>query len=270
VTVEQWERVQAAIAGNELARYNDADKDNMPLLNRGIAYCGHCGARAIVAKHATGYRGYACPNRSGKRQGKPACSGGAWFIKSDPVDAGVWAQVQEMRSDTERFRTMMLAPLQETQAKLEQANRQEANLAAELEQAKKERDTISRRMTSEEDDDIVAMYRTRYKETLALITSLEARQGSQDRKADRLRAYLDTLFSAATGWQDAEGNEVAPDVILSAIAPTPGRDQKRNLLRAIGARVLLYSSKSDYAKANAGKRWDLQLIPDVDLLNTTT
>jgi site-specific DNA recombinase len=270
VTVEQWERVQAAIAGNELARYNDADKDNMPLLNRGIAYCGHCGARSIVAKHATGYRGYACPNRSGKRQGQPACSGGAWFMKSDPVDAGVWAQVSEMRSDTERFRQMMLAPLQETQAKLEQANRQEANLAAELEQARKERETISRRMTSEEDDDIAAMYRTRYKETLALISQLEARQGSQDRKADRLRAYLDTLFSAATGWQDAEGNDVAPDAILSAIAPTPGRDQKRNLLRAIGARVLLYSSKSDYAKANAGKRWDLQIIPDVDLLNTTS
>ena len=96
VSVEQWERVQAAIAGNELARYNDADKDNMPLLNRGIAYCGHCGARAIVAKHATGYRGYACPNRSGKRAGHPACPGGAWFIKSDPVDAGVWAQVSEM------------------------------------------------------------------------------------------------------------------------------------------------------------------------------
>jgi hypothetical protein len=241
----------------------------MPLLNRGIAYCGHCGARAIVAKHATGYRGYACPNRSGKRQGKPACSGGAWFIKSDPVDAGVWAQVSEMRSDTERFRAMMLTPLQETQAQLERANRQEANITAELEQARRERDTISRRMVAEEDDDIAAMYRTRYKETLALITSLEERQGGQDRKADRLRAYLDTLFSAATGWQDVEGNDVAPDVILSAIAPTPGRDQKRNLLRAIGARVLLYSSKSDYAKANTGKRWDLQIIPDMYLENTT-
>ena len=55
----------------------------------------------------------------------------------------------------------MLALLRETQAKLEQANRQEANLAAELEQMRRERDTISRRMTSEEDDDIAAMYRTR-------------------------------------------------------------------------------------------------------------
>jgi hypothetical protein len=174
-----------------------------------------------------------------------------------------------MRSDTERFRQMMLAPLQETQAKLEQANRQEANLAAELEQARKERDTISRRMTTEEDDAIAAVYRTRLKETLALIAALEARTGSQDRKAERLRAYLDALFSAASGWQDAEGNDVAPETILSAIAPTPQREQRRNLLRAIVARVLIYSSKSDYAKANAGKRWELQIIPDVGLENTT-
>jgi hypothetical protein len=162
---------------------------------------------------------------------------------------------------------MMLAPLNETQAKIEQANQLEASIAAELEQARKDRDTISRRMATEEDDAIAATYRVRLKETLALITKLEDRVGSQDRKVERLRAYLDTLFSAASGWQDSEGNAVDPEVILSAIAPTPQRDQRRNLLRAIGVRVLIYSTKSDYAREN-GKRWDFQIVPDMYTIDT--
>jgi hypothetical protein len=148
----------------------------------------------------------------------------------------------------------------DTQAQIEQANRQEATLAAELEQARKDKETSSRRMATEPDDTISAIYRQHLKDTLAVIAGLESRLSSQDRKADKLRAYLDALFSAASGWKDAAGNDVAPDALLAAIAPTPSREQKRNLLRAIGARILIYSGTSGYAEQN-GTRWDLQIIP---------
>jgi DNA invertase Pin-like site-specific DNA recombinase len=262
VTQEQWERVQAALVGNTLARATDADQNEMPLLTRGIARCGHCGARLTVQKHPrNGYRGYVCSHRTGRvDRPEDACPGGAWFLKAEQVDLDVWAKVQEMMRDTERFQEMMLAPLRETQAQLDQAARQEAVVAAELERARKDKETISRRMATEPDDTISAIYRQQLKDTLAVIAGLESRMSSQDRKADKLRAYLDALFSAAGGWKDAEGNDVAPDTILSAIAPTPTRDRKRNLLRAIGARILIYSGTSGYAEQN-GTRWDLQIIP---------
>jgi DNA invertase Pin-like site-specific DNA recombinase len=267
VSVEVWERVQVALSERTL-NTGRPDQETMPLLSRGFAYCGHCGARCITTKHHAGFRGYACPNRKSQVDGdRPPCPGGGWFIKAEKVDADIWAKISEMRRDTARFRQMMLAPLHETQAKIEQANQLEASIAAELEQARKDRDTISRRMATEEDDAIAATYRVRLKETLALITKLEDRVGSQDRKVERLRAYLDTLFSAASGWQDSEGNAVDPEVILSAIAPTPQRDQRRNLLRAIGVRVLIYSTKSDYAREN-GKRWDFQIVPDMYTIDT--
>jgi site-specific DNA recombinase len=263
VSVEQWERVQAALSNNTLARSNTPDLESMPLLNRGLAYCGHCGSKCIAAKHHSGYRGYACPNRSGKTDGdRPACPGGSWFIKASDVDSDVWGKVREMMADAERFRAMMLAPIKEAQAKIAQAKGQEDSLAAELEQARRDRDTISRRMATEPDDTIAATYRHRLKETLAMIERLEARTGSQDREVARLTAYLGTLFAAASDWQDAQGNAVSAQAVLSLIAPPPAREQKRNLLRAIGVRVVIYSGKSDYAR-ESGKRWDMQIIPGV-------
>jgi F0F1-type ATP synthase membrane subunit b/b' len=202
----------------------------------------------------------------------PPCPGGAWFIRADVLDAEVWARVEEMASDTEQFQRMIMAPLHEAQAKLGQIEQQEKTIADELEQARKDRDTISRRMATEEDDAIAATYRVRMKETLQLITRLEARMGSQDRTSERLRAYLDVM-AAAMSVDDGEGEwgiynpatgETTP-IAPPPIAPRPRtytREQRRNLLRAIGVRVLIYSTKSDYARDN-GKRWDMQIIPEL-------
>jgi hypothetical protein len=45
----------------------------------------------------------------------------------------------------------------------------------------------------------------------------------------------------------------------------PSREQKRTLLRAIGAHVLMYPVKHEYTQANNGKRWDLQIsVPGDD------
>lgn len=293
VSVEQWTRVRTALANNSLASSNAVDQEDMPLLSRGIAVCGHCGARAIVMKHASGYRGYACPNRQSRIDGdRPPCPGGYWFLRASEVDGAVMAQVSEMARDTEAFQRMLEAPRREAQAKLDAANRREGMLQAELEAARKQRDTISRRMIDEEDDEVAAMYRTRYKETLRQIESLEARQSKGHRTHDRLSAYLDTIAKAVgmvrSGDGKWRGRMMAPaDVSVEQLAtelgtqiadaynhgqanivpdgwtampPTPTRDQKRNLLRAIGAQVKMYAGKSDYARDN-GKRWNLEIVP---------
>ena len=270
VSVEQWDRVQLSLSNNTLASGAENNQDDMPLLTRGIAYCGHCGRKAVATKHSYGYRGYACRNRAGRATGdQERCPGGAWFIKAETLDAEVWAQVSEMASNTEQFRRMILAPLRDSQAKVDQVTRQETRLEQELTDAKKEKETLVRRIGAQDDDQIAATYRTRLREVLSLIEGLENRQTEKDKQHAKLNAYLDALFSAASGWKDAEGNDVSPEVILGAVAPTPTRDQKRNLLRAIGARVLIYAGKSDYAREN-GKRWELQIVPDVYTGNETT
>ena len=62
---------------------------------------------------------------------------------------------------------MILAPLRETQAKIDQATRQEALLEQELAEAVKERDNLTRRIGTEDDDQIAATYRARLKDVLA-------------------------------------------------------------------------------------------------------
>ena len=275
VSVEQWQRVQAALSEHMLRRNSATDPEQMPLLNRGIAYCGHCGAKCIGAKHQRGYFGYRCQNRTGQTDGdRPGCPGGSWFIKAEDVDADVWAKVAEMASDTDRFQQMIEAPMREAQARLGQIEKQEQTLADELEQARKDRDTISRRMATEEDDAIAATFRARLKETMVLIARLEARVGAQDRKAERVQARMEVIRSAiniakskdTVGYRLSDTGESVAVSLSSGTLPTFTRDQKRNLLRAIGACVCIYSGKSDYARDN-GKRWELQIIPDVDLPN---
>jgi hypothetical protein len=96
--------------------------------------------------------------------------------------------------------------------------------------------------------------------------------GSQDRKAEKLHAYLDVMIAAMSvdhgqgEWSiyyPETGETVAiPQPPIKPMPRTYTRDQKRALLRAIGARVVIYSGKSDYAREN-GKRWDMQIIPGV-------
>ncbi len=45
----------------------------------------------------------------------------------------------------------------------------------------------------------------------------------------------------------------------------PTREQKRTLLRAIGAHVLMYPVKHEYTQAHDGQRWELQIsVPGYD------
>jgi hypothetical protein len=132
-------------------------------------------------------------------------------------------------------------------------------------------------MATEEDDAIAATFRARLKETMALISQLEARQGSSDRRMERVQAHMDVMRAAialaktqdTVGYQLSDTGESVPVHMGKGTPPTFTREQKRTLLRAIGARVLIYARKSDYAQAN-GKRWELQITPDVDVQNTSS
>lgn len=274
VTPEQWQRVQTALAGHALARSN-AVLDDMPLLSQGIAYCGHCGARCVAVKRNQrgGYRTYRCPNRKGQTDGgRAVCPGGGYAVKSEPVDDAVWAMVSEMASNTEQFREMILAPLAQAQARIGQLDRQEALLASELADAQKERDTLVRRIGAEDDDQIAATYRVRLKEVLSLIAGLESRQDSKDQQLAKLHAYLDVI-AAAMSVDDGQGEWTLyyPETDTHVTIPQPPitiqprtytREQKRTLLRAIGARVLMYAAKSEEART-LGRQWDLQIVPPV-------
>jgi hypothetical protein len=259
VSPEQFERVQQSLQGRMLGPTRQGDDHDMPLLLGGLGVCSVCGAKVTVAKSGK-KRGYVCMRRPNRAYDQSkACTGGSWMLYTDGVDDAAWAQVSEMARDTEAFQEMLQAPMRDARDKLDAANRREGAIQAELETARKELETVSRRMTAEQDDDLAAVYGQRYKELKRQISGLETRQKETGRTEDKLRAYLDGIVSAASGWKDSAGNPVPPEVILGHLAPEPSRERKRALLRAINARVVMYPSKSEWAKANAGKRWDLQI-----------
>jgi site-specific DNA recombinase len=284
VSPEQWERVQAAVRNRALGPVTRADQTTAPLLLNGIGVCGVCGGRVTATKYKNDQRGYVCLHRKNRvAPGADACPSGSWLLPTTDVDRAVWSQVSEMASKTEQFQAMLEAPRRRGQDKLADANRREGAIRAELEQARKDKETISSRMVRETDDTLHAIYRQQLQETIRLISGLETRLQQTGQTEDRLSAYLDGIAKAVgmlpvagTPFGDAmiaryeNLQALAADGTIARLAHETGvleptREQKRALLRAIGARVVMYAAKSEYAQANDGKRWELQIsVPDDD------
>jgi DNA invertase Pin-like site-specific DNA recombinase len=297
VTPEQWERVQTAVRDRTLSPAPGPDDQDKPLLLNGIGVCGVCGGRVTSLKHhSTGAKGYICTlraNRVGPLQ--DACHGGSWMLPASAVDDQVWAQILEMAQDTATFQQMLDAPRRDAKAKLAEANRREKTIRAELERARKNLETISRRLGTEDDDAIYATLRQQYKDTERLISGLLTRLGQTEKSEDRLSAYLDGIAQAvgmlgrgplsagdfaadmarsvarASGLDDAATeahmDKLMDDGTFANAAYQAGfvtREQKRTLLRAIGAHVLMYPVKHEYTQANNGKRWELVVIVSSD------
>jgi DNA invertase Pin-like site-specific DNA recombinase len=285
VSPEQWERVQAAVRDRALGPVTRADQATAPLLLKGIGVCGVCGGRVTATKYKDdpSGRGYVCMHRKNRAApGAEACPGGSWLVPTTAVDADVWAQVAEMARDTETFQAMLQAPRRDAQAKLAEANRREGAIRAELEQARKDKEVISSRMVRETDDTLHAIYRQQLQDTIRLISGLETRLGQSQQSEDKLAAYIDAIASAisfadpasaevrrfAEEMRDRLEEKLADGTIARIAYETgvlePTREQKRALLRAMGAQVKMYPVKSDYNREN-GKRWELVLnVPNDD------
>jgi DNA invertase Pin-like site-specific DNA recombinase len=279
VTPEQFERVQQMMRGRMLGPVTKSTDEDKPLLLNGIGVCSVCGANVTTVKQ-NGKRLYVCVRRANRSYGRDkVCPGGSWAVTADSVDDAAWAQVAEMARDTEAFQAMLAAPMRDARDKLDAANRREGAIQAELDAAHKELETVSRRMTAEQDDDLAAVYEQRYKELKRQISGLETRQKETTRTEDKLQAYLDGIMAeigagqsewkrvkitppAGTTPSDLEYGMVDPTNppegwTVTDYPPERTRDQKRRLMRAIGARVVMYPRKSEYAQANNGKRWEL-------------
>jgi len=243
VSEATWANVQDILASHVLTSPDSPQltQEPKPLLAHGFVYCAHCGRRATTAK-VNGYRAYICPNR-GRENAAVACPGGYWNVQAAKVDADISAKLEAMRGDLPRFRRMMQTPQQAANDSLQASQRRQDALLAELAAATKRRDTIRRRMNDETDDDIAAGYRRDLLEVQAIVGELEKRTTDTALTVHRLTDVLHAVVRA---------------VEAAAHADSLTREDRRALLRALGATVHVHNRSSDYAKSHA-ERWELRI-----------
>lgn len=252
VSEEVWNAVQRNLKERSL-RHDGTNKDpDATLLNRGFGYCGHCGARIITAKHHAGFRMYQC--RHGRSAVAQACSGGSWAVKASDVDRDVWAKVVEMGGDLDHVRRMIQARREGVERGVANIDRDKANIVAEIADCEQQQELLVRRVATEPNDRIAALYRADILKLQETLDRLHAREeGVQDREKHAgmwLAAFEDVnkvLDMHARARQNGDK--------VTTILP---RDEKRKILRALGVKVLMYSTTSEFARTH-DTRWDFQL-----------
>lgn len=248
VTEEVWNVVQRNLRERSL-RHDGTNKDpDATLLNRGFAYCGHCGARVLTAKHHAGFRMYQCSHgRSATKNVAQVCSGGSWTIKASDVDREVWAKVVEMGGDTAHVRRMVEARRVAVENRIATVDRDKANIVAEIAECEQQQELLVRRIASEPNDRIAALYRADILKLQETLDSLHAREGRVQEREAQAALWL-AAFEDVYKMLDATPNAIT---ILS-------REEKRKILRALGVKVVMYSTTSEFARTH-DTRWDFQL-----------
>jgi site-specific DNA recombinase len=277
ITVEQFERVQAALAGRQL-EWDRETTEATPLLTRGIAFCGVCGARMVpVNREKWAVKRYMCGMR------RDGCPGKGFAIKSDEVDADVWEKAKEIAQDDARFTRLVQGKSTKLAERRAEAVQRAATTARELDETRDHAKLVYDRMMRETDERIYARQREDLQQLEKTIAQLESRladeqgeaetaQGRQDVHA-ALLAGISALLKRRDAWQGLTERYLAERGMDTAQAPalmsslqdaaeeatleTLDREGKRGVLRLLSARVVMYPVSSEWAKAN-GVRWDFQ------------
>ena len=166
-------------------------------------------------------------------------------------------------------------------AKLAEANRRKGAIAAELEAARKELETVSRRMTAEQDHDLAAVYGQRYKELRRQISGLDAPERDWPNRGQATK-HIDDI-AAAISFADPASAEVrrmaqdmhdfieekAEDGTWARIAYQTGvlvPTRRAEADTPAGHRgACPHVSGLDQTQAHDGQRWELQIsVPGDD------
>ncbi len=215
--------------------------DPLATLWRGLAVCGHCGGRlgTAPASKGQGRRRYVCRSIRGAQGDdetgatRHVCPGGNYSIDASVLDPAGWADVRAWLSDADNVARFL--------AEWEQDNKSgEQSISSRVEAA----------------DAQLALIRSKMRglaESIADATSREGRlvlQQKLDEYGERLlteegkRERL--LHEAREAIAYAEASQGVRDWvhIVAARAATMTREQQRDTLRALGARLTLW--RSDY------------------------
>jgi DNA invertase Pin-like site-specific DNA recombinase len=272
VDTATWERVRAQISARQQEWSKDAVILNEPLLNKGIAICGHCGATMITAKHHSGnYRLYACQRRSGKSsEALHTCSGGAFAVRADVVDADTWEKTKEIMRNQPQYERLIQSKAQQLTELRDEAIRRKEVVDGQIEETRRNLEAVYHQMTYETRDWLKAMHLAELERLKVLLAGLEEKSaayfadilGIIDRKTtyEVVKEFADAL------WADADQIGMPrPQVSINGeVLKDPldeiSRQDKRRFMRAFGVQVLCYSTTSEYAKTH-DNRWQFK-IPD--------
>lgn len=252
-----WNTVQTNLKERSLQNTRPSKVPDDTLL-RGFVFCGHCGAKMVSHAHHHGYRQYRCSHRRNNAASyatPPCMSGGS--AKARQVDDDVWSKVVAMGADTAHVRRMVEARQAGVVRNLNNVEQDTATVEGEIASWVQQQELLSRRMGTETDEGMYANLRQQWLAARDELEKLEVRKARiQDR--EKHAAMWLAAFEDVYKMLDATPNA---KTILS-------REEKRRILRALGVRVFLYSTTSEYAKTH-DTRWEFTVQqPDGDTVES--
>ncbi|HEV2461948.1 MAG TPA: recombinase family protein [Ktedonobacterales bacterium] len=238
VSADLAARVATQLAVNKAECVGRPVADPLATLWRGMAVCGHCGARLITApsSHRETGRRYTCRHRdhtdpmTGARH---PCPGGGFSMNADALDPQGWADVLAWLSDPENVERL----LSEWQQQTTRAERTHASRLAAVDATLA---TLREKM-AELGADIDAT--TQRESRRVLLAHLDAHAAQVEREEAK---RVEVLREAETRAQQATAAQSVRDAVQMAAARAAGADRARQrvILRALGARLTLW--RADY------------------------
>jgi site-specific DNA recombinase len=143
ITPDLASRVQAQLSANKDAAAGN-NPDPLATIWRGLAYCGHCGARMSTTKASWGKDAEGQPQRryrcsSVTDPGRPVCLGGKFTINATTLDPAGWADVRAWLREPKNVERLMAEWEQKQQtsastitSRLEAVNAQIAHLCGRM------------------------------------------------------------------------------------------------------------------------------------------
>ncbi len=271
VSPEVWERVQLKVKGRQLSRNGVTDE---PLLNKGFAICGVCGARMSTKRNGWGNRVYMCSHRATTElDASKVCPGKNFTVLASKVDEDTWNRVKELIRDNERFQRLIKGKSAKLEEQHAEAVQKAGVVARELADMRAKQAMVYERMTRETDDTIYAMHRTELQRLNESIVELEKRadeaqttaKASQVRQ-DGHRRLVEAIEEAIAHYKAGthpNQSKINPEVLTILHDETEeialdylGREEKRSVLRVLDVKVPMYPVNSDFVR-NHDRRWDL-------------
>jgi site-specific DNA recombinase len=262
VEKETWERVNATLHARYLNTWEGTPgDDDQPLLNRGIAVCGLCGAGMTTAKHPTMKRVYRCQRRPGS-ESKTSHACRAYAVSVKAADADIWSRVKAIAKDRPRFQRLVRSRWQFTEDTKAMIVHAQEMLVKETADAEKMKATWTRRIAAETDDGVAAVYREELKKTLDLLAdcakkaaALEEATGMFNTAMESFRFVKYMMDILVPGW-----DVTTIDEKLDSLT----REEKRGIMKTLGVEVRMFPKSHEFTK-RTGQRWEFKFTGGEDV-----
>lgn len=282
---DQWELVQGKIKARALSTVGEMDE---VLLNRGIAYCGVCGAKMVaIWHHSSQQRVYVC----GRRPGLPVtkdqyCPGRYFAVPAKKVDPAIWERAQQYLGDRDKFERMLEEKAAEHDERRADAERNLATAEKFLAGMRADHAQMYELTKKETNTRLLAMYRADFLRLDEQLPEAEQRvedarkglklaQVNQQLMLDKWDYALKLLeeykrspdMQATAREQLAEGGfdpeihievmESLPARMIGAHPERYSRERKRDILRELDWQVRLHPMHYVDPEGKAHDRWEV-------------